>query len=474
MTHGTKHVDVFTTPLPKRIHVAHPPLKPLFGDLSPVMVASNSPELKTPQLNITPIGELTIPSPKQEAPIRMNLSSQFDDISDDSDTDGETTVATIADVSQYSLDTSAAELVDEVLSESNVKPRISSRKALNRSSRCPPTPMRNPPWAKRPNGTPKKNTLVRQSSLSTTKLLVSLENYPSKAKKSNPNSYFDAFSDVHWIGAGAFSDVYQVKAHDGKQYAVKKSKLPLRSRRERERSLQEIKLYGLLSVSGPSNLLEYYQSWQEQGYFYLQTELCTGGTLKDWMESRAKEEAIEEDSLWMILRDVASGLKILHEHQIVHLDIKPANLFISMNGIVKIGDLGTAMEVGDDGEGQEGDRAYMALELLDSPRRATSADIFSLALTMIELIQKDPLPQDGKAWHDLRHDKLPDLNFSEALTNLLGQMISIESTQRPTAAQILQHPNIVLLENKTNTQLTKYVKSQEKESKLMLDTKPST
>jgi membrane-associated tyrosine/threonine-specific cdc2-inhibitory kinase len=112
-------------------------------------------------------------------------------------------------------------------------------------------------------------------------------------------------------------------------------------------------------------------------------ELCEGGTLHDFLAERNQEE-LPEIYVWSILRDIASGLKVLHEHDIVHLDIKPDNIFITEDGVLKIGDFGMAGKVTSSSqpssrEGDlEGDAKYMAKELLSSADRLPSADIFCL------------------------------------------------------------------------------------------------
>ena len=55
--------------------------------------------------------------------------------------------------------------------------------------------------------------------------------------------------------------------------------------------------------------------------------------------------------MWRIVHDVAAGLAHIHGCGIVHLDVKPANLLISQEGVVKIGDFGMAA---DQGQGEDG------------------------------------------------------------------------------------------------------------------------
>jgi serine/threonine protein kinase len=116
------------------------------------------------------------------------------------------------------------------------------------------------------------------------------------------------------------------------------------------------------------------------GYLYVQTELCTGGNLRDFI-AFCEGRRIPEECLWTIINHVGQGLEALHANQIVHLDIKPENIFVAADGAIKIGDLGMAAQNSsaqkrvDD---LEGDAMYMAKELLSSAVRYPSADVFCL------------------------------------------------------------------------------------------------
>lgn len=118
------------------------------------------------------------------------------------------------------------------------------------------------------------------------------------------------------------------------------------------------------------------------GFFYLLLELCEGGTLKDFLASREKGSALPEPYMWYVLHQIAGALAVLRAHDIVHLDIKPDNIFTTRSGRLKIGDFGMATDVVADSSRQieepEGDAVYMAPELLSSSNRLPSADVFCL------------------------------------------------------------------------------------------------
>lgn len=103
-----------------------------------------------------------------------------------------------------------------------------------------------------------------------------------------------------------------------------------------------------------------------------------------------------------------NALESLHKNNIVHLDIKPENILLSVAGKFKLGDLGLCRiaQFNPGEELTEGDSKYLAKELLSSLEDElpdlTKADIFSLGVTLFELVTMQELPNTGVQWHWLR------------------------------------------------------------------------
>ncbi|KAF0695903.1 Aste57867_13317 [Aphanomyces stellatus] len=394
--------------------------------------------------------------------IRINLSSQFDEAADDDDDEdthrrrsvrASTRMSLLSaktDSSTSSIDLSdsflckAMSVQDTSVDDDDVSVAARARSTYRHLPKStPPTPLRAPQWTRSTRRQPAVQRLKRQNSLVSTKVL-----FTSNGDVSSCVSTFDAFRDIRWIGAGAFSDVYRVTSPlDGQRFAIKKSKHKLRGRRDRDLMLREIRIFDLLAAAAPCAMpyiLRYHCAWQEVGHLYIQTELCDGGTLKDL----ATRRPFTDLDCWKILHDVSQGLHCLHEHGIVHLDIKPANLFLQSDGIrdyVKIGDFGLASVQGDVGSSNEGDSAYMAAELLASSVRHPSADIFSLGVSLVEMASGDPVASQGEAWQALRRGELPRTlatTSSKALVTLLQKMLEPVAQERPTSSELLAHPEV--------------------------------
>lgn len=192
------------------------------------------------------------------------------------------------------------------------------------------------------------------------------------------------------------------------------------------------------------HIIQYYQAWQDNGYFYIQTELCEMGSLKHMVETTTHD--MSESSLWNIIRDVATGLAFIHAAGIVHLDIKPQNICITKSGVLKIGDFGTAIELArlaQDEEEEECDSMYMAYEILNDRNVRPSADIFSFGIMLYELATRRTLPQEGSYWLELRDNRIPPFppgRYSLDLENLIRKMMDRDATRRPAASVMLKHP----------------------------------
>ena len=116
------------------------------------------------------------------------------------------------------------------------------------------------------------------------------------------------------------------------------------------------------------------------------------------------------------------GLKHIHDSGFIHLDLKPANVLITFEGVLKIGDFGMATPwPAPSGIEGEGDREYIGPEILmgqyDKP-----ADIFALGLIMLEIAGNVMLPDNGASWQRLRSGDMsdvPSLTSSSEASNVL-------------------------------------------------------
>lgn len=140
------------------------------------------------------------------------------------------------------------------------------------------------------------------------------------------------------------------------------------------------------------NLARIYDSDFDGPYHFLVMELLHGRSLATIMNDRQGRPLTPDVSL-RIVRSVASGLTHMHELGIIHGDLKPGNVFMTVEGEVKLLDFGTALLLDPPSHHKEVETtamlldrvgamtpAYASLEMLSGRPRAESDDVYSLAV----------------------------------------------------------------------------------------------
>jgi NIMA (never in mitosis gene a)-related kinase len=142
------------------------------------------------------------------------------------------------------------------------------------------------------------------------------------------------------IGDGAYSEVYKVRrSSDGQVYALKKVKMGKLSPKEKENALNEVRI--LASIQHPS-IVGY-----KEAFFEDQTAcLCLvmdflddGDLYQKILKYQKMSKMIEEQKVWAIFMEMVKALKELHSRNILHRDLKSANVFLQKNGNAMLGDL---------------------------------------------------------------------------------------------------------------------------------------
>ncbi|NWU23613.1 WEE1 kinase, partial [Dyaphorophyia castanea] len=286
--------------------------------------------------------------------------------------------------------------------------------------------------------------------------------------------YATEFHELEKIGSGEFGSVFKcVKRLDGCIYAIKRSKKPLAGSVDEQNALREVYAHAVLGQH--SHVVRYYSAWAEDDHMLIQNEYCNGGSLADAIsENYRNMRYFSEPELKDLLLQVARGLKYIHSMSLVHMDIKPSNIFISRTSvpsitleegddddwssdrvIFKIGDLGHVTRVSSP-QVEEGDSRFLANEVLqENYTHLPKADIFALALTVVCAAGAEPLPTNGDQWHEIRQGKLPRLPqvLSQELLDLLKVMINPDPEKRPSAVALVKHSVLLSAAKKSAEQL---------------------
>eukprot|EP00051_Salpingoeca_urceolata_P031838 m.13164 g.13164 ORF g.13164 m.13164 type:complete len:847 (+) comp4483_c0_seq1:327-2867(+) len=144
----------------------------------------------------------------------------------------------------------------------------------------------------------------------------------------NVSRYKQEFIEQETLGAGEFGSVFKCQNKlDGTLYAIKRSKRPIAGHADEQRLLREVYAHAVLQVQ--PHIVRYYSAWEENDHMLIQNEFCDGGSVKSMMERfRSEGRSFTEQDLRTILKHSALGLQAMHKQGLVHLDVKPDNIFI--------------------------------------------------------------------------------------------------------------------------------------------------
>ena len=204
------------------------------------------------------------------------------------------------------------------------------------------------------------------------------------------NSSLSNYEIIKEIGKGSFSTVYLVKKIiSQKEFALKKVNIFKLSEKERQNSLKEV---NFLSEIKDPNVIGYEESFYDQNfnYLYLVMEYAQHGDLSKILQKRKKlKEYYTENELLNMYLQIASGLKAIHAKQIIHRDLKSANIFITQTNelILKIGDFNVSKRIDylNLKNTQTGTPYYASPEIWENRPYDFKSDIWSLGCLFYEI-----------------------------------------------------------------------------------------
>jgi serine/threonine protein kinase len=244
------------------------------------------------------------------------------------------------------------------------------------------------------------------------------------------------------IGGGGMACVYEAEDQSiGRKVALKVLMLPP-AVPESEKSLliqrfqQEARAAGTLSHS---NVVTLYEVGETDGVHYIAMELLTGTTVRELLRERGK---IPVDEALNILLQVARALDYAHKQGVIHRDVKPDNIVVTDEGVVKLTDFGIARAANDLLRTQKGmlvgSPAYMSPEQILGEPVDDRTDIYSLGVTAYEMLTGRK-PFDAPAVTALMHrivydepDAAPEL--PRPAETALCHALAKKPEERPSSA----------------------------------------
>ncbi|XP_054797772.1 mitogen-activated protein kinase kinase kinase 1-like [Prosopis cineraria] len=245
------------------------------------------------------------------------------------------------------------------------------------------------------------------------------------------------------LGRGSFGSVYEGISEDGFFFAVKEVSLLDQDDQGRQSVCCLEQEIALLSQFEHENIVQYYGTEMDQSKLYIFLELVTKGSLANLY----RRYNLRDSQVSAYTRQILHGLKYLHDRNVIHRDIKCANILVDANGSVKLADFGLAKATKlNDIKSCKGTAFWMAPEVVKGKNQGYGlpADIWSLGCTVLEMLTgqipyshlecMQALFRIGKGERPLVPDSL-----SRDAQDFILQCLQVNPDDRPTAAQLLNH-----------------------------------
>ncbi|KAJ4224766.1 ATP binding [Fusarium solani] len=279
----------------------------------------------------------------------------------------------------------------------------------------------------------------------------------------------ESWGDDKWmkgalIGQGSFGSVYlALHAVTGELLAVKQVETPAPGANSqgdnRKKSMIEAlkREISLLRDLRHPNIVQYLGCSSSADYLNIFLEYVPGGSVQTMLNSYG---ALPEPLVRSFVRQILTGLSYLHNRDIIHRDIKGANILVDNKGTIKISDFGISkkLEASNILSGAnnnkhrpslQGSVFWMAPEVVKQTSYTRKADIWSLGCLVVEMMTgSHPFPDcsqlqaifkigGGKA-----APTIPE-HASEEAKEFLGQTFEIDHNLRPSADQLILSPFLV-------------------------------
>jgi len=196
------------------------------------------------------------------------------------------------------------------------------------------------------------------------------------------------------------------------------------------------------------NIVAYYGTKIESEQIWIIMDYCGVGSVKDII--KISHDTLSERQAQYVLKCTVKGLSCLHTNNILHLDIKSANILMTDDGEVKLADFGVSTQLSRPyltATQYVGSPLFMAPEVVLKDKYNNKADIWSLGITAIEMVEGEPPNTDIDTLEKLPllaerpppTFKKPRL-WSEMFQDFVATMLVKDQNERPGAAMLDLHP----------------------------------
>lgn len=267
-----------------------------------------------------------------------------------------------------------------------------------------------------------------------------------KVVRENGEVSFLRYSKGKFLGKGGLARCYEfLSLENGKVTAAKVvPKTSLSKARTKQKLMSEINIHRALRHP---NVMGFERFFEDSENIYILLEICTNQTMSELLRRRKRLTELEVQCYMLQL---LSGVEYLHQHRVIHRDLKLGNLFLSEEMEIKIGGFGSATKLEFDGERKRticGTQNYIAPEVLDGQAgHSYEVDIWAIGVILYTLlVGKSPFEtSDVKTTYQrirMNAYTFPEtVQLSESVKSLISHTLVRDPAGRLSLDDILNHP----------------------------------
>ena len=256
------------------------------------------------------------------------------------------------------------------------------------------------------------------------------------------SSQMSQYQIVKQIGEGVCSKVYHV-TYQKNDYAMKKVNLSGITNNQKKYILSELKI---ISEHSSNFIIKFYNAFVKDDSLCIIMEYCSKGTL----ENHIKKKKISNENIWKYFSQLCGSIMYLHNNNIIHRDLKTANILVDSNDNIKLIDFGVSKILNNYMKITKsfvGTPYCMSPELLKNVFYDHKTDIWALGIILYQMTHNGKIPFQCKNFDRLR-EKVNNCKFDidpnvyGAFRVIIQKCIQVSPQKRLKLETLVKHSEI--------------------------------